>query len=113
MTHVKRLYKNNDSADEKMLITTYCIWLGLILYVPVNSYGHVGMVSSLNHTFFLSKLDLTVNQYFVHILLLVTDNNPSLIRGSEENGRRNHFWINFHESMGLGQDQTPDPWICS
>ena len=21
--------------------------------------------------------------------------------------------INFHESMGLGQDRTQDPWICS
>ena len=50
---------------------------GLVLNVPVNSYGHVGMVSSRNHTFFSGKLDLAVNQYFVHILLLVTDNNPS------------------------------------
>ena len=25
---------------------------GLVLYVPVNSYGHVGTVSSLNPTFF-------------------------------------------------------------
>ena len=50
---------------------------GLILYIPVNSYGHVGMVSSPNHTFFLDKLDYVVNQYFVHILSLVTDNNPS------------------------------------
>ena len=35
---------------------------------PVNSYGRVGAVSSPNHTFFLGKLDLAVNQYFVHIL---------------------------------------------
>ena len=27
--------------------------------------------------FFLGKLKHAVNQYFVHILLLVTDNNPS------------------------------------
>ena len=26
---------------------------------------------------------------------------------------RNYFMINLHESMGLGQDLTPDPWICS
>ena len=50
---------------------------GLMLYVPVNSYGHVGMGNSTNHTFFLGKLDLAVNQYFVHILSLVTNNNPS------------------------------------
>ena len=49
----------------------------LLLFVPGNSYGHVGMVSSHNHTFFLGKLEKAVNQYFVHILLLVTDNNPS------------------------------------
>ena len=29
----------------------------LIFNIQVNSYGHVGMVSSPNHTFFLSKLD--------------------------------------------------------
>ena len=49
----------------------------LLLYIIVNSYGHVGMVISPNHTFFLGKLEQTVNQYFVHILMLVTDNNPS------------------------------------
>ena len=29
------------------------------------------------HTFFLGKLEQAVNQYYVHILSLVTDNNPS------------------------------------
>ena len=43
----------------------------------VNSYGHGGTVSSPNHTFFLGKLEQAVNQYFVHILSLVPDNNPS------------------------------------
>ena len=43
----------------------------------VNNYGHGGMVSSPNHTFFLGKLEQAVNQYFLHIVLLVTDNNPS------------------------------------
>ena len=43
----------------------------------VNSYGHGGTVSSPNHTFFLGKLEKAVNQYFLHILSLVTDNNPS------------------------------------
>ena len=49
----------------------------LVLYVPVNSYGQVGTVSSPIRAFFLGKLDQAVNQYFVHILSLVTDNNPS------------------------------------
>ena len=49
----------------------------------------------------------------MHILTLVTDNNPSWISRREENGRRNYFMINLHESMGLGRDRTRDPWICS
>ena len=44
----------------------------------VNSYGHGGTVSSPNHTNFLGKLEQAVNQYFMHILSLETDNNPSL-----------------------------------
>ena len=43
----------------------------------VNSYGHGGTVSSPNHTFFLGKLEEAVNQYFMHILSLVTNNNAS------------------------------------
>ena len=43
----------------------------------VNSNGHGGTVSSPNYTFFLGKLEQAVNQYVVHILSLVTDNNPS------------------------------------
>ena len=39
----------------------------------VNSYGHGGMVSSPKHTFFPGRLEQAVNQYFVHILSLVTD----------------------------------------
>ena len=63
-----------------MLFHVNCLWVwfGLILYVPVYSYGHVRTVSSPNNTFFLRKLDLVVNQYFVHKLSLVTDNNPGV-----------------------------------
>ena len=84
-----------------------------MLYLPVNSYGHVGTVSSPKHIFPLGKLDYAVNQYFMHTLSLETDNNPSWISGREENGRRNYFMINIQESMGPGQDWTRDPWICS
>ena len=38
----------------------------------VDSYGHGGTVSSPN-----GKLELAVDQYFVHILSLVTDIKPS------------------------------------
>ena len=53
----------------------FCLffWFDFILYVPAKSYGHVGMVSSHNHTVFPGQ---AFNQYFVHIISLVTDNNP-------------------------------------
>ena len=60
-----------------------------------------------------ASLTWAVNKYVVYILLLVTDNNPSWISRREENGHRNYFMINLHESMGPGRDQTRDPWICS
>ena len=50
----------------------------LRFYIPVNSYGHVEMVSN-QTTFFLGKLDEAVNQYFMYIILLVNDNNLSWI----------------------------------
>ena len=56
---------------------TVSYWFGLLLYIPVNSYGHVGTVSSPYHTFFLGKLEQAVNQFLVHILPLVKDNEPS------------------------------------
>ena len=71
------------------------------------------MFSVSSPNFFLGMLDLAINQSFVHILSLVTDNNPSWISGREENGRRYFFKINLRESMEAGQDQTCDPWICS
>ena len=67
-----------SSAVYIQIRQTEWVWLDLLLYVPVNSYGHVGtVVCSPNHTFVLGKFDQAVNQYFVHILLLLTDNNPS------------------------------------
>ena len=58
-----------------MRIVSICLFV-LLLYVPGNSYGHSGTVSLPNHTFFW-QLEQAVNQYFVHILSFVTDNNPS------------------------------------
>ena len=56
---------------------SFCLrFFVLILCLSVNSIGHVEMVSSPNHTFFLGKLDQAINKYSVHILSLVTD-NPS------------------------------------
>ena len=39
------------------LLNIMLFFFGLILFVSVNSYGHVGMISSPNHTFVLGKLD--------------------------------------------------------
>ena len=41
------------------------VCFGLLLYVQGNSYGHVGTVSSPNHTFFLGKLEQAVFVCFV------------------------------------------------
>ena len=79
-----------------------------MIYVPVNSFGRVGMASSSYRTIFRGKLALAVSQYFVYVLSLVTDNYPSWISGREENGHRSYFMINICESMGPGQDQTHD-----
>ena len=69
--------KDRFSRVEAHMITDHSLFVGLMLYLPVNRYGHVGTVSSPNNTFFLGNLEQAVNQYFVHILSLVTDNNPS------------------------------------
>ena len=47
----------------------------------VARYGHVETVSSPNHIFTLGKLNKAFNQFFMHTLWLVTDNNPSWISG--------------------------------
>ena len=44
-----------------------------------------------------------VNQYFLHILSLVTDNNPSEMI-QQKGGERLYFMINLHECMGPGRD---------
>ena len=87
-------------------------FFGLMLYVLVTSYGHIRTVSSSNHTTFLDKLDQALNQYLVHILLLVTDHKASCMSRREENGHRNYFMINLQESMGPGPDRTRDLLIC-
>ena len=50
---------------------------------------------------------------FVHILSLVTDNNPAWISKRETSGHRNYFMNNLCKKMGLSRNQTRNPWICS
>ena len=47
-----------------------------MFYVPVNSYGYVETVRNLT-TLFPGQAWLSMYQHFVHIVSLVTDNNPS------------------------------------
>ena len=49
------LLRENPSSQKE--IKYLVLFFALMLYIPVNSYGHVGTVSSPNHTFFLGKLD--------------------------------------------------------
>ena len=69
--HAIPISKNRDTLNHRAVVDLG-FGFGLLLYVPVNSCGHVGTVSSSNHTFFLCKLEQAVNQYFVHILSPVT-----------------------------------------
>ena len=72
--------------NRTFLFLFVCLFV-LLLYVPVNSYGHYEMVSSPKHTFSWTSIEQAVNQYFEHILSLVTDNDPSWMFHSAE-GRR-------------------------
>ena len=54
------LHKCTD-LPQPLYPSTYKIlicFFGLMLYIPVNSYGHVRTVSSPNHTFFLASLTM-------------------------------------------------------
>ena len=71
------------------------------------------MVMAVPH-FFLDKLEQAVNQYFMHILSLLTDNNLSwMIQRKGVNDRKDKSMIHLHKSMGPGRDRSRDPWICS
>ena len=67
------LWQNSSTLNFYFLSKSVCC----CFTSQVNSYGHGRTVSSPNHNFFLDKLEQAVNQYFMHILSLVTDNNPS------------------------------------
>ena len=53
--------QNSNFSEHGHIVCLFCC-----LTSQVNSYGH-----------FLGKFEQAVNLYFVHILSLVTDNNPS------------------------------------
>ena len=85
----------------------------LLLYVPSQQLWSWRDGQLPNHTFFLVKLEQAVNQYLVHILLLVTDNNPSWMIQ-----RKGGEWPKklFHQSprkYGTQPGSNSDHWICS
>ena len=55
----------------------FVVWLFFLLYVPSQQLWSLRDGQFTLPHFFLGKLEQAVNQYFVHILSLVTDNNPS------------------------------------
>ena len=56
-----------------------CVWFEFFhLSELIWSYGDGHLTQP---RFYLGKLDKAVNQFFVRILLFVTDNNPSRISG--------------------------------
>ena len=73
---VNFLYLMNWLTYDREFSHFICVFI-LLLYVPVNSEGHLGMVSSSNHTLILGKLKQAVNQFFVYIISFVTYSNPS------------------------------------
>ena len=57
---------------------------GLMLYVPVNSYGYAGTVSSPNHTFLLGKLSKQLTSTScTYFRLLLTPTLLELAKGGE------------------------------
>ena len=60
----------------KTLRTETCLFV-LLLYVPSQQLWSWRDGQFTVPHFFLGKLKQAVNQYFVHILSLVTDHNPS------------------------------------
>ena len=90
------------------VVHSYFFLICLILYISVNSYGHVKTVWVHQPHFFLGKLDKAVNQYFMHILSLATD-NPSWIKRKKKNDRRNYFMtiISMKVLMGSARIELP------
>ena len=70
------------------------------------------LVSSPNHTFFWASftkpLTSTLCTYF-----RIYRQQAFLNQRKEENDRSNYFMINLYKRMGLGEDQTRNPWICN
>ena len=88
-------------------VCSYVCLFVLLLYVPVNSYGHGGRVSSPNHSFSWANLNKQLtNNSCIYFCLQLATTLLEWISGREENNRRNYCIV-------PGQDLTHNPWICS
>ena len=67
---------SDNTIDEGLDGVFVCLFV-LLLYVPSQQLWSWRDGQFTYPNFFLGKLEQAVNQYFVHILSLVTDNNPS------------------------------------
>ena len=77
-----------------------------MLNIPVNSYGHVGTVSSSNFFSLTKRLTSSSCTYFRFSLTTTLLETAKGRRFS----RRNYFMINLQESMVPGPDQTQATW---
>ena len=73
---IESIYLNSFFLLDLLAVLLLFVCLFCCLTSQVNSYGHGRTVSSPNHPF-LGKFEQAVNQFFVHILSLVTDINHS------------------------------------
>ena len=63
--------------DFQDFVKLICLVLFVALRPKSTAMVMAGQSVHLTAHFFLGKLEQAVNQYFMHILPLVTDNNPS------------------------------------
>ena len=76
-----------------VFLNIFCVFFCFVSLRPSQQRWSWGMVSSELHL--TTLFSWASYQLFEHILSLVTDNNPSLISGREENDLRNKLMINF------------------
>ena len=92
---IKLCVHTHQYASLSVALIVFCMFC-LRFYVPINSCGHVKI---------LGKLDKAVNQYFVHILLLVTDLNQLKAEIVHKKLFRNQSPGKY--GMGLGSNSRP------
>ena len=71
--------KNQNKREyQPLFVFSVCLFVCFVALRPKSTaVVMAGRSVHLTTLFFCGKLEQAVNQYFVHILSLVTDNNPS------------------------------------